>query len=259
VIDLPDSSVFADLIDDRRFVMAAAIAILSGVARGFSGFGSALIYIPLMSAVYEPRIAAASFLLADIATGFAFLLGAYRLANWREILPMVAAAIVSVQFGALILQHADPTLLRWMICILVGVLVPILASGWRYHGQPKMLVTIGVGLLAGVLGGAVQIPGPPILLYWLGSAQDPAVLRASFIGFFSIFSCGAIVTYFLHGLVTAQVIALAVLVAPMHVLAMGAGMKLFHLAPAWSYRAVAYVIIAASAIIGLPLFDRWLR
>ncbi len=35
-----------------------AIAALSGLVRGFSGFGSALIYMPLMAAIYDPRIAA---------------------------------------------------------------------------------------------------------------------------------------------------------------------------------------------------------
>ena len=43
---------------DRRFAAAVAIAALSGFVRGFSGFGSALIYIPLIAAVYEPRKAA---------------------------------------------------------------------------------------------------------------------------------------------------------------------------------------------------------
>jgi uncharacterized membrane protein YfcA len=31
---------------------------LAGAARGFSGFGSALIYVPLISAIYDPRTAA---------------------------------------------------------------------------------------------------------------------------------------------------------------------------------------------------------
>ena len=42
---------------------------LAGVVRGFSGFGSALIYIPLISAIYDPRTAAGTFVLIDFATG----------------------------------------------------------------------------------------------------------------------------------------------------------------------------------------------
>ena len=50
-------------------------------------------------------------------------------------LPLAAAAIASAQFGTLILQYADPILLRWMICSLVAVIVGVLASGWRYDGK----------------------------------------------------------------------------------------------------------------------------
>ena len=51
--------------DDRRFWPAIAIAALSGLVRGFSGFGSAMIYMPLVAAVYEPRIAAVTLLTID--------------------------------------------------------------------------------------------------------------------------------------------------------------------------------------------------
>lgn len=259
MIDLPDLSVFFTVVNDRRFLAAAAIAIFSGVVRGFSGFGSALIYIPLMAAVYEPRVAAVTFVLIDFATGLSFVYGVWRRTVWSEVLPLAASAILAAQFGTLILQYADPVLLRWMICALVGVILAVLASGWRYHGRPHMAVTLGVGLLAGLLGGAVQISGPPIIIYWLGSMQDVAIVRANLISYFGLFSAGSVVTYLIHGLITAQMFALAILVGPMHVLAMWAGGKLFHLASPETYRRLAYVIIAASAIFSMPLLDHFLR
>ena len=60
VIDLPDLPALTAALTDRRFAAALAVAALSGFVRGFSGFGSALIYIPLIAAIYEPRIAAPS-------------------------------------------------------------------------------------------------------------------------------------------------------------------------------------------------------
>jgi len=259
VTELPDLATFSSVVGDRRFIAAAAIAVFSGVVRGFSGFGSALIYVPLMSAVYEPRVAAVTFVLIDFATGVSFVLGAWRRTMWSEVLPLAAAAILAAQFGPLILQYADPVLLRWMISALVGVILAVLVSGWRYHGRPHFTVTIAVGLLAGLLGGAVQISGPPIIIYWLGSMHDIAVVRASLISYFGLFSAGSVLTYLVHGLITAQMLALAILVGPMHVAAMWAGGKLFNLATPETYRKLAYIIIAASAIVAMPAWDRWLR
>lgn len=259
MIQFPDSAAFAAILADPRFIAAAAIAILSGGARGFSGFGSALIYVPLMSAVYGPKIAAPSFLLVDFVTGLAFLASVWRKAHWGDILPMAAAAIIASQFGTLILQYTDPIWLRWAICILVAIVVVVLASGWRYHGRPSLIVTLLVGLLAGTLGGAVQISGPPVLLYWLGSLHDVSVVRANFITYFALFATGSGIVYLINGLFTAEVITLAILLAPMHMAAMWFGSLHAHRAPERVYRAVAYTMIAFSALVGLPLFDRLIR
>jgi hypothetical protein len=40
-------AVFADAAADPRFPIALGIAALAGLVRGFTGFGSALIYMPL--------------------------------------------------------------------------------------------------------------------------------------------------------------------------------------------------------------------
>jgi uncharacterized protein len=258
-VDLLDPSLYASIIADRRFVMAAAIAIFSGVVRGFSGFGSALIYIPLTAAVYDPLTAAVTFVLIDMATGISFVAGAWRQTRWGEVLTLAAAAIASAQFGTLILQYADPLLLRWMICALVAMIVGVLVSGWRYDGKPHLAVTIAVGLFAGFLGGAVQISGPPIVIYWLGSMHDVGIVRASLISYFGLFSAGSVVTYYFHGLLTATLVALAILLGPLHVVAMWAGGKAFHLATPETYRRVAYATIIVSAIVSMPLFDTWLR
>ena len=58
MIELPDSATFAATFADPRTYAAMAVSILAGAVRGFSGFGSALIFVPLMSAIYDPRTAA---------------------------------------------------------------------------------------------------------------------------------------------------------------------------------------------------------
>ena len=259
MIDLPDSSTFAALFADPRVYAAIAISILAGAVRGFSGFGSALIYVPLISAVYDPRTAAGTFLLIDFATGLAVVPTVWRQANWREVLPLGASAVFAAQFGTLILQYTDPTTLRWGIVMVVIVLLAVLVSGWRYHGKPILIVTLAVGLLAGTLGGAVQIVGPPVIMYWLGSASTAAAVRANLSSFFALFSSALVVTYVARGLLTADVIALACVIGPLQILSLKTGTRLFHLASAQTYRRVAYVIVATSALVSMPILDKILR
>src|SRR5262245_37522550 len=212
-----------------------------------------------MSAVYGPRIAAASFLVIDVCTGLIFMAALWRQAAWRDVLPLTAAALFAAQFGSLILQYADPYALRWGISIIVLTVVAVLMTGWRYQGQPVMIVTIMVGLLSGLMGGAVQIYGPPVILYWLGGAGDAITIRANFICYFATFASGLMVTYSVKGLLTAEAIALALLIGPLQIVSQYIGARLFHLASERTYRRVAFGIIAVSGLIGMPLLDRWLH
>ena len=172
MIELPDSATLAATFADPRTYAAMAVSLLAGAVRGFSGFGSALIFVPLMSAIYDPRTAAGTFLLIDFAVGLTVLPTVWREAHWRDVFPLAAAAVIAAQFGALILIYTDAITLRWGIAVVVLILLAVLMSGWRYHGRPKLPVTLGVGALAGTLGGAIQIVGPPVIVYWLGSSSS---------------------------------------------------------------------------------------
>jgi uncharacterized membrane protein YfcA len=135
----------------------------------------------------------------------------------------------------------------------------VLMSGWRYQGRPILPVTLVVGALAGLLGGAVQISGPPVIVYWLGSASVPIVVRANLSSFFALESTVVLVTYIARDLLSAPVIALAIMIGPIQILALKTGTRLFHLASVQTYRRVAYVIVATSALVSMPVLDRLLR
>ena len=78
MIDFPDSTAVFAVINDRRFIAAAAVSALSGLVRGFAGFGSALIYMPLVAAIYEPRVAAITLLLIDFCGSTPFTVPEFR-------------------------------------------------------------------------------------------------------------------------------------------------------------------------------------
>ena len=133
---IPEYALFAAAVADHRFWIALAIAILAGVVRGFSGFGSAQIYIPLIAAVYSPRVAAVTLLIIDTLGAAPFTVRAFAYCTWPEVLPMYIAAAIAVPIGTLALLVIDPIVLRWFIAFLVLSLVGVLISGWRYHGRP---------------------------------------------------------------------------------------------------------------------------
>lgn len=257
MIDLPDFSTFAAALSERRFLVAAAISATAGAARGFAGFGSALIYVPLISAVYEPKIAAVSLLLIDSATGIPYGAKAFPQCDWRNVGPMAAAALVLLPLGTYLLLVVDPTALRWFIGFFVLFALPLLAGGWRYHGKPKLPITLAVGALSGLTSGAVQIGGPPVILYWLGSALKAATVRANMFVFFAATDIAGCVNYFIEGLFSREAVALAILLAIPYTFLFWVGTNSFHRSSEEVYRSIAYVLIGLAGLVSLPIFD-WL-
>jgi uncharacterized membrane protein YfcA len=259
VIEFPDSAALVAIAGDRRFLLAAAAAALSGMVRGFTGFGSALVFVPLVAAIYDPRIAAASLLLIDFTSGLPFAIQAAPRCDWHQVLPVAIAAAVGVPLGTMLLLLVDPVILRWILSVLVLAVVAVLASGWRYHGRPWLPATLAVGALSGIGGGAAQISGPPLMIYWLGGRSPAGVVRANMMMFLILNGAMLIVSYALQGVFTTAAVGLAILLAVPFVLAMILGARFFRGVSERLYRLVVYGTITASALASMPVFDRFLR
>jgi uncharacterized membrane protein YfcA len=244
---------------DSRFTVAAAIAFAAGFVRGFSGFGAGMIYVPLIGALYGPRFAVTSILIVDFICSFPYMIVALPHVRWREMIPLLIGCAVALPLGTAALIYIDPTPLRWAVAIIIMIFVVLLASGWRYHGQPKVPMTVGVGAISGALGGATQIPGPPVIIYWLGGAISSAVVRANLIAYFAIFDLFSIIAYGASGLLTNEPIFFGIAMIIPFIAGAGAGSLAFAFTSDANYRNAAYVIILIAAISSLPLFDRFLR
>jgi uncharacterized membrane protein YfcA len=231
-----------------------AAALVAGLARGFSGFGAALIFVPLASAALGPRLAAPLLMLVDNLTALPLVPPAWRLAQRQEIGVMTAGALLGAPLGALVLLYMDPLALRWAMCGMVAVMLVLLASGWRYRGRPRPGLSLGVGALSGFCSGAAQMGGPPVVAYWLGGVGPAARVRANIVLFFAATGVISGVIYLLGGLLTVQLLAMTVLMAPVYGAGLWAGSHLFGRAGEANFRRACFVLIAFAALIGLPVW-----
>lgn len=240
---------------DPALVWAFLTALVAGVTRGFSGFGGALIFVPLVSAAFGPKIAAPTLLVIDTVLTLPFLIRALRACIWRQVAPLAVGAVVAVPAGVWVLEHADPMVLRWALALLSLGLLALLMSGWRHSGRHGLPTTLGVGAIAGFCGGAAQMSGPAVVAYWLGSGQPSALVRANLFGFFALVTLASGTAYAAHGMLNAEVGRLSLLLGPAYALGLYAGARSFHGASDRAYRIAAYWVIAAAALFSLPLFD----
>src|ERR1700681_340623 len=140
-----------------------AIAFVSGTARGFSGFGSALIFMPLASSMAGARPVAAPPRLIDFVAAAPLVPNAWKHADRKATSVMVTGALVGVPIGTYFLSRLEPVTTRWIISGFVFALLLLLLSGWRYRGKDHPALSVGIGGLSGFCSGLAQTGGPPLV------------------------------------------------------------------------------------------------
>jgi len=238
-------------------VWLIAVTGLAGLVRGFSGFGTALVFLPLSALVLHPVAALVLLLLLDIGGPLVNLPRALAEGQPRQIALLSAGMILGLIPGVAILLILPPEAFRWGVSLVALAAAGLLASGWRWRGSRGPGVQAGVGALSGFLGGSTGLSGPPVVLYYLASRAPAAVVRANMILYLFAVDLALLALLALRGQIGAGMLGAAVLLMPAFLLANAAGAAAFHAlrGPERVYRLAALVLIGAAAVTGLPLWD----
>ncbi|MDO9525148.1 MAG: sulfite exporter TauE/SafE family protein [Gemmobacter sp.] len=239
------------------WVLALAVT-LAGLVRGFAGFGSGLVYMPIAGAVLPPAQAVAVLVLIDLIGPMANVPGALRNGAGREVLILVGGMLVGVPLGIWALLALSPESFRWGTSLLGLTTVAALALGWQWRGPRGPRVTAAVGCVSGIVGGATALPGPPVILYYMASPLPVAQIRANMTLFLVLVDVMLTAMLALAGQLSVPLAMLSALLLVPFTLGNLVGSRLFHPDRVATYRTLAWVMIAASALIGLPLWDKGL-
>jgi uncharacterized protein len=244
---------------NSALMLLAIAAFVAALARGFSGFGSALIFVPLASTAIGPQAAAPLLLIIDGVAAAGLISGAWRHADKRDVAMMSVGALAGIPLGTWVLIKSDPLLIRWAIALFGTLLLALLMSGWRYHGKPTISITGIVGAAAGLLGGAAQIGGPPIVAYWLSRPIPAERVRANIVLYFAITTVMTGTVYLAGGLLTRSVVGLALITGPIYGVGLYAGVRMFGLASEIAFRRICFALIAAAIALSVPILDNLTR
>ncbi len=208
----------------------------------------AAMFLPLAEAI-------ALMMIAGMFTWPLIVPRALREADRRQVAVLALAAIATAPLGVWLLGWADRDALRWTIAIAAAVTLAALVSGWRYHGRVGVPGLALIGATAGVLGGTTGLTGPPVILFYLASTLGAAAVRANTILFLVLLDIGVVANLGLQGRIELAVLPTAALLAVPYGGGVAIGQGLFHPRHEIAFRRLAYLVIAAAILTGLPLFD----
>lgn len=249
---------YLPIFDTTFFVLLLVVAV-SGTVRGFAGFGAGMVFMPVAAALVGPKIAVVIIWLVDTLPTLPILVPAFRQVRWKTVLPVLAGYAPALPLGIWWLTTGNVDLLRWAISLAVLAAVAVLWSGWRYSGERSPVLAASAGAFSGVIGGATQLAGPPVVIYWLSSDAPAWQFRANVIVYFFMTTILSGSAMAVAGLFTARAATYAAVFAPVYAVGVYAGQRLFSRASEKFFRRLAFCLILFAALSGLPLFDAILR
>lgn len=229
--------------------------ILGGLVRGFSGFGTAMVYLPMASQVLPPVWVLVTLLVFDLFGPIPAVPRALRDGHPRDVLRLGAGALVGLPVGVFLLTSMAPDTFRTAVSMTSIVLLALLVGGVRYRGVVGKGLIYGTGGLAGLFGGAVGLPGPPVILLYMARPLSPAVIRANTLLFLLLTDILMFAVFGVRGLLDATPLVLGAILMPAYLAAVWLGSAIFDPDRETVYRWVAYTLIAVSALGGLPVWD----
>ena len=244
--------IFAAAGSDAGLIWLLASVIVAGLVRGFAGFGSAMIIMPVAASVLTPVQAVIFLAAAELLGPLPNLPSALRIGTKRDIGLLLAGVVVALPLGLWGLSVMSPEPFGWIVSGVVFALLALLVTGWRYGGVLNRPLVLGTGALGGFMTGFAGIAGPPVIMLYMASKLPVSVIRANFLLYLVGIDLLLFAMLWGAGLLVWPVVALGLMMGIPNVLANIIGARLFDPQSERVFRTVAYIVIALSAIAGLP-------
>lgn len=229
---------------DATAIAVISIIFVSSLVRAVFGFGNALIAMPLL-AMTSLGMKTASPLVALIATFLAvvILMKDWRSIDLRSTWRLIASTIPGVPIGLLLLkgpyENAGKIILALVI---IGFSLYCLLRP-RLFALRHEWTAYPFGFLSGILGGAYNTDGPPVVIYGTLRRWPPDRFRANLQGYLFPTSVIIIAGHGLGGLWTPAVGWYLLISLPAIILAIWIGTRLNHMIPQGYFDRYVHILL----------------
>lgn len=182
--------------------------------RGYTGFGSSLLWVPSLSLVLPPVAVVPVTFLLEFIVSIHLLPSIRHRAHWSSLRWIWAGAAFGVPLGLAVIVRLPADMTRGAVAVTVIVAALLLWRGAVLKAELSRTGTVSVGLVAGLLTGGVGIPGPPVFLYYLSAPLDIEVGRASIIGYLLVVAPVACLFAAYNGMLDLDAVLRALLLTP---------------------------------------------
>jgi hypothetical protein len=228
-------------------VLVAAIVAVAAATQSVTGFGFALVVVPIVAALTDPKTAVV------MMTAVGVPMSLWNTVRWRrdlqvrEAITVTIAALVGMPLGLWILVHTDERTLRLLIGVVILVMTAWLWRGLRLpRGRPT---EITAGAVSGALATSTGTSGPPLVIAYQAVGMTAKPFRATLAATFFVEGVAALAVFWSRGLVTSDVRTLTLVSIPAMVIGVLAGDRAAHRFHGERFRPAVLLMLVASGLV----------
>jgi hypothetical protein len=173
------------------------VLFFASFTHSLTGFGFALIAVPLTIELLGAQTAAPLVAVASITSEIILLIRYRHAINFRALGRLSVASVIAIPLGVALLQAFDERVMLTLLGLFImGYALYSLFNMRLPHIQhPRW--AYGFGFASGLLSGAYNIGGPPVVIYGSCRRWTPVEFKSNLQGFFLINSITVITTHML--------------------------------------------------------------
>ena len=196
------------------FALAFAMTFGAAAIRGLTGFGMAIILVPLLGLIIAPAQAVIVAIVLQLLIGPVGIRKIIADAERRSALTIAAYAVLATPLGLWLLKLTSPDLARLIIALVaIGAFLLVLLPSTPGR-KPGRVETGLTGIASGILTGFAAMPGPPVVPYYLRRKLPPQVTRASMMLVFFVTAIAGTLSAFALGVASTRLLWLSLLLFP---------------------------------------------
>lgn len=172
-------------------IIIIIIVFVASFTRSTFGFGDALIAMPLLVIFIDIKIATPLMALIAFFIAISILIKNWRKVEFKSAWRLILSSLIGIPIGLWYLKDINENIIK----LVLGIIVLLFAIYNLY--KPKLIKLKNerfawlFGFIAGILGGAYNTNGPPIVIYSSLKKWGPQNFRATLQGYF--FTTGILV------------------------------------------------------------------
>lgn len=231
-----------------EFLLAMAIVFAGGFVRGFTGFGSGLVMVPLLTLMWGPVEALATMVGLGTINSLQLAPKAIKLADGKTVVPIMLASAIITPLGTMLHVSLDPVIVKKIIAALVLMVTLVTLWGWTYNGPRGIVPSMASGGIAGIINGLAGVGGPAIVLYVMSLPNEARTHRANIVLALGFTTVTVFVSMMIAGVVGQRILThIAVFLVP-SILSVFVGTWAFNILPARLFRYVVLWFLVAISV-----------